>query len=141
MASGWTVVYESDIGVPRPHAAAGKSLLYYHHQIDQVALRLGLAPLSAFFSRDPQEIMRYMRDMGVEPDPANLPEEEWFEPTDGLNTVRGLLEQLRMDCGNLPEASRIIADLEMIEQSLLPALERGVRFHLGRQLEVPERAE
>jgi|DewCreStandDraft_4_1066084.scaffolds.fasta_scaffold123532_2 hypothetical protein len=139
MASGWTVVYEIDVGAPRLGSAAGKSLLYYHHQIDELARQLGLVPLSAFFSRDPGDILRYMREMGVEPDPANLPDEEWFEPTEGLATVRGLLVHLQTHTTDLPEPARIVADLQLVEQSLLLAIDHGVRFHLGRQLEIPER--
>lgn len=139
MAAGWTVVYESDVPAPSYGPTAGKSLLYYHHQIDELARHLGLTPLSAFFSRNPQDIIRYMQDLGVEPDPAMLPDEEWFDPSEGLVTVRGLLVQLRADVGDIPEPARVISDLEMIEKALLIAVDRGVRFHLGRALHLPER--
>ncbi len=138
MAAGWTVIYESAIASPTLGATAGKSLLYYHHQIDELARRLGLTPLSGFFSRDPQSILRYMRDLGVEAHPASLPEEEWFDPADGLNTVRGLLVQLRIDASDVPEPARVIADLEVVERALVVAADQGVRFHLGRELHRPD---
>ena len=138
MAAGWSVVLESDLVGAAVPAGAGKSLLYFHRQIDAVAERLGVSPLSGFFSRDPRAIVDYLRQQGVEPDMDALPDEEWYEPAEGLATVRGLLAHLRIEPDDVPEPVRIIADLEEIERALAAAAESGVRFHLGRELPIHE---
>jgi hypothetical protein len=134
MAAGWSVVLEA-------HAAAeakgGKALLYYQRQIDELAERLGLEALSHFFSRDPQAIAEYLRSLGREPDMDALPDEEWYEPADGLATVQGLLTHLQSEPNDVPEPGRIIADLEVVAAALTAARDVGSRFHLGRELSNP----
>src|SRR5258708_29988766 len=97
MAGGWHVLLESDLPGVTISTDAGKALLYYHHQIDTLATELGVAPLSAFFRPDRAGVVAFLRSQGVEPDEDDLPEEDWFEPYDGLLTVRALLERLRDD--------------------------------------------
>jgi len=139
MAAGWTVILEEGRAAASD-ARGGKALLYYQRQIDNLASDLGLTALSTFFSRDPRAIADYLRDQGVEPDMDELPDEEWFEPEDGLATIRGLLAALRDDPSAAPEPTKIIADLEGIERALESA--GGVRFHLGRELaKLSERAD
>jgi hypothetical protein len=136
MAAGWSVVLENRSAAV--DAKGGKALLYYHRQIDELAERLGLEPLSHFFSRDPQAIAAYMRSLGVEPNMDALPEEEWFDAAEGLATVRGLLAHLREEPNDVPEPGRIIADLEIVVVALAAAEQTGSRFHLGRELTPPE---
>src|SRR5262245_49463349 len=138
MAAGWSVVLENR-AAPAVDAKGGKALLYYHRQIDELAERLGLTPLSDFFSRDPQAIATYMRTLGIDPDLDALPEEEWFEVGEGLTTVRGLLAHLREEPNDVPEPTKIIADLEIVVAALAAAEQAGTRFHLGRELTPPER--
>lgn len=136
MAAGWSVVLENaTVG----EAKGGKALLYYQRQIDELAERLGLEPLSHFFSRDPQAIAAYLRGLGAEPDMDALPDEEWFEPAEGLATVQALLAHLQNEPNDVPEPGRIIADLEVVAAALMAAQDAGSRFHLGRELAPPER--
>jgi hypothetical protein len=114
--------------------SGGKALLYYHRQIDDLAERLELIAPSRFFSRSPGDIAEYLRSQGFERSLDELPEEEWFDPADGLRSVRGILEELRISPSAAPEPNRIIADLEEIERALVLAEAQGIRFHLGREL-------
>jgi hypothetical protein len=139
MAAGWSVILEGEVPGIAPAAGSGKSLLYFQRQIDDLAKRLKLSPLSGFFSRSRADILAYLQDAGVERDPESVPDEQWFDPADGLATVRGLLDSLREDPTSVPDPVKIIADLEQIESALVGAAESGVRFHLGRQLAQPER--
>jgi len=138
MAAGWSVVLENQAAAA-VDAKGGKALLYYHRQIDDLAERLGLTPLSDFFSRDPQAIATYMRTLGIEPDLDALADEEWFEAADGLATVRGLLAHLREEPNAVPEPAKVLADLEIVVAALAAAEQAGTRFHLGRELSPPER--
>ena len=133
MSQGWRVVLEQEISGIDP-SGGGKALLYYHRQIDELAERLELTPPSRFFSRSPGDIAEYLRSQGFERSLDELPEEEWFDPADALRSVRGLLEALRLTPSAAPEPARIVADLEQIEQALVLAEARGIRFHLGREL-------
>lgn len=134
MAGGWHVLLESDLPDVHPSPDAGKALLYYHHQIDDLATDVGVTPLSAFFRPDRAGVAAFLRSQGVEPDEDALPEEDWFEAYDGLVTVRGLLDRLRADSGAVPQGEKVVADLEEIEGALVPADVAGVRFRLTRVL-------
>ena len=134
MAGGWHVLLESDLPGVTPSPDAGKALLYYHHQIDDLATDLGVTPLSAFFRPDRAGVAAFLRSQGVEPDEDALPEEDWFEAYEGLLTVRGLLERLRENAAAVPQGEKVVADLEEIERALVPAEIAGVRFRLTRIL-------
>jgi hypothetical protein len=134
MSNGWCVILEREIDGVTVASTAGRSLLYYQRQIDELAEKLGLTPISTFFSRDPNEIADYLRRQGVEPDMDQLPDEEWFEAIEGLATVSGLLNHLRADTAGVPEPGKIIADLDLVQQTLAIAAEQSTRFHLGRVL-------
>ena len=134
MAGGWHVLLESDLPGVEISADTGKALLYYHHQIDELAAELGVAPLSGFFRPDRAGVAAFLRSQGVESDDDALPDEDWFEAFDGLVTVRGLLERLREDASAVPQGEKVIADLEEIERALVPAEIAGVRFRLTRNL-------
>ncbi|MFL5342061.1 MAG: hypothetical protein ACJ8F7_18100 [Gemmataceae bacterium] len=134
MAGGWYVLLERDLPGVEVSTDGGRALLYFHHHIDELAARLELPLLSGFFCPDRAGVLDYLRAQGVEPDPEMLPEEEWFEPADGLLTVRRLLGHLRDEPAALPSRDKIAADLEEVERILTPADRDGVRFRLSRKL-------
>ncbi len=134
MSHGWRVVLQQETAGVEVSAEAGRSLLYYHRQIDELAEQLELAALSRFFSRSPADVAEYLRSQGFERNVDELPEEEWFDPADGLRTIRGLLEHLRVTPSAAPQSDKIIADLEEIERTLIVAEAGAVPFHLGREL-------
>lgn len=135
MASGWRVVLQKEVPADQT-ADTGKALLYYQRQIDELAERLELIPLSRFFSRSPDDIAAYLRTQGVEPNLEDLPEEEWYDAADGLRTARGLLEALGAAPRSVPQPEKIVADLQEIERVLVAAERKRIRFHLGRELPV-----
>jgi len=139
--SGWYVLLERELPGSGSPPESGKALLYFHHQIDELAERLELPALSGFFCPERSEILAYLRDQGVTRDEDGLPDEEWFEAADGLVTVRGLLARLRLDPSGVPQAQKIIADLEVVERALVAAKAHGIRFHLSRKLPTGQRPE
>jgi hypothetical protein len=136
MASGWRVVLQQELPGELAAADTGKALLYYQRQIDELAERLELLPLSRFFSRSPHDIAAYLRTQGVEPNLDDLPEEVWHDAADGLRTVRALLTALGQGPGSLPQPEKIVADLRVVERILVVAEREAIRFHLGRELPV-----
>src|SRR5437870_1715057 len=133
MAGGWYVLLQRELADLEVSTGGGRALLYFHRQIDDLAMRLGLAPLSGFFRPDRAGVLEYLRGQGVEPDPESLPDEDWFEPSEGLATIRGLLAHLRGDVQAVPSGEKVIGDLEEIERVLDPAERDGVRFRLSRK--------
>jgi hypothetical protein len=112
----------------------GKALAWYQLRLDTRARRLGLKPLSDFLSMDAEQAADLMAEFGpAEGQDVGLPEEEWFDAADGLETVRGLLSYFhdnpralqRVEC---PEA--LLDDLVEAEKILVEARHHGVRFHL-----------
>ncbi|HEY1380853.1 MAG TPA: hypothetical protein VGF55_28890 [Gemmataceae bacterium] len=135
MGAGWYVALEEEVpgvGGALPHT--GKALLFAQHHLEEIARRLGLPPLKAFFSSDPAAIAAYLHEQGIEADPEELAAEEWHDPADALPTVRRLMESLKDPPVGLGQVERVRADLAAMEAVLVAADEAGVRFHIATGL-------
>ncbi|MGH7135767.1 MAG: hypothetical protein ACREHD_08510 [Pirellulales bacterium] len=60
-----------------------------------------------------------------------LPPEEWFEASEGLQTVQRLLAFLRTTQDRIAKPEGVVGELEELEQILKAAEQAGVRFHLS----------
>jgi hypothetical protein len=138
MAGGWHVRLERDLPGVEIATGSGVALLYRQRQIDELAERLRLLPLSRFFSTNPDAVSAYLAEQGLNPAEFDLPDEEWYDPADGLETVRGLLVAIRTEPESIPKSDKIVLDLEGIEQVLTLAAMHNVRFHLARELSPPQ---
>src|SRR5262245_56249637 len=138
MAGGWHVRLERDVPGVETSSDSGLMLLYLQRQIDELAERHRLRKLSAFFSADPAAVSAYLAEQGLDPSQYDLPDEEWHEATEGLETVRGLLDAIRAKPDAVPKGERVLAELEAVEQALAAAAVQDVRFHLARRLTPPE---
>ena len=96
----------------------GKSLSKGMDSLDEAARRLGLRPLSGFFSIDPEQAAEFA---GMDVSEVKLPPLQQFSSEDGLTTVRAL-----MAC---PEARIAIEDLKDCERILSVAAQHGVGWH------------
>src|SRR5579864_989898 len=134
MAGGWHVRLERDLPGVEIATGSGVTLLYLQRQIDELAERLELQPLSRFFSTNPEAVSTYLAEQGLNPAEFDLPDEEWYDPADALETIRGLLTAIRAEPESIPKGDRIVSDLEGIEQVLALAAQQDVRFHLAREL-------
>ena len=134
VGAGWYVALEGSEShsVALPHR--GKALLFAQFQLEEIADELGLPALKAFFSSDPAAMADYFRRQGLEPDPDALPDEEWFDATDALPTVRALLARLQGDPRAVPQGEKVTADLRAMERALADAAARAVRFHIATRL-------
>jgi hypothetical protein len=119
------VALERDVPGIDASAVCGKFLSRAQKQLDAIARRQALTPLEDFVSMDPQEVADLF---GAIPEGLT---EQWFEPSEGLKTVRGLLNYLRQDPSGIRNAREVCADLEATERVLAAAREQGVRFHLA----------
>ena len=138
MAGGWHVRLERSLPDVEISTTSGLTLLYLQRQIDELAERLELRRLSRFFSADPDAVSAYLAEQGLDPSQYDLPDEEWFDAADGLETVRGLLDAIRAEPESVPKSDKVLSDLEAVEQVLASAALADVRFHLARHLTSPE---
>ncbi len=135
MGAGWYVALEQEVpgvGGVLPHN--GKALLFAQHHLEEIARRLELPPLKAFFSSDPTAVAAYLREQGIEADADELAAEEWYDAADALPTVRQLLAALAEPPVGLGQVERVRADLAAMEAVLVSAEGLGVRFHIATGL-------
>jgi hypothetical protein len=99
----------------------GKSLSQHVEALDAAATKLGVKPLSEFFSMSTDELADILGD--EMPGESKLPPLEQFSARDGLATVNALLAY--------PPAhvDHVVEDLKECERILKAAAEHGVGWH------------
>jgi hypothetical protein len=130
MGLGWHVALQSPIPGVNPADVDGKALIHRQHDLDELARRVGVEPLSHFVSANPETLAGYLTQQGLDPGEYSLPEEEWFAAAEGLKTIRGLLAELSSRPDAVLDSYRILRDLEAIERILQAASQAQVAFHL-----------
>ena len=107
----------------------GKALGHADEEVLEALCRdLGVAPLSRFLSQDPEELADYLEDAATET--GDLPEEQWFSASDGLSTVRALVNRLESRPDVLARSAEILEDLREFETALSVLEAEGIRWHL-----------
>jgi hypothetical protein len=100
-----------------PTVVDGKCLARVFDKLTILAQQLKVTPLEGF--------------LGGVPDIDLDIEEIWFEPLDGLNTVRALLDHLEQTPNIYRSQDGIISDLLGLKDVLETAQQRKVRWHLA----------
>lgn len=135
MGAGWYIALEPEVpnlGGLLPHN--GRALLFAQHQLEEIARRLDLPPLKAFFSSDPAAVVNYLNEQGITADPDELAAEEWFAPAAALPSVRQLLRSLAEPPPGMAQVERVCADLAAMETILVAADAAAVHFHIATGL-------
>jgi hypothetical protein len=135
MGAGWYVALDREIpgvGGVLPHN--GRALLFAQHHLEEIARRLELPPLKAYFSSNPAAVAAYLAEQGISTDADELAAENWLEPAEALPTIRQLLESLTDPPAGLSQIEKVRADLAAMEVILLAADAAGVRFHIATGL-------
>ena len=101
----------------------GKSLSRHIESLDGAARKLGVRPLSEFFSISPEQAAEFMEGEGVDAGEIELPPLQQFSAQEGLTTVRALLLH--------PEAhaDHVAEDLRECGRILGVAAQHGVGWH------------
>ena len=101
--------------------------------LERLAESLGVTPLLQFFSAD-ENSMCLLLEQGAG-DPAwarHLPEPQWFEPKDGLVTIKALMEFLSSTPVSFgSETLPVLSELREYERVLQKAAKYKVRWHLA----------
>ncbi len=136
MAQAFVVTLERDL----PDAAAsaayakarnGKALFRESDRLDAVARRRGATPPTALLSEDPAALRAEMEAQGFDPSKMRIPPELWFDPAEGLRTVRALAEHVATLPNDFKQPSPILRDLKAVEALRVAAEAAGVKFHLS----------
>lgn len=134
---------------PTPDYEAGIDFRYICEQaeaLDDLADELNLIPLTEFMSLEAELIgldSQWDEEQGDEDfeegeegieSISDIMEdedalEEWFEPSEGLTTVRGLIKALTEDPSSVPESGNILEELAILEKALISASEKKWRWN------------
>jgi hypothetical protein len=111
----------------------GSSLAQHEDAVERLTLRLGVRPLIEFFSADENSMALLIEEGGGNPDLLQkLPPTQWYPASDGVATVKALVQSLREEPQQLgPEGPLVLAELEEYARVLKKTEERGLRWHLA----------
>ena len=109
----------------------GKALSRATAELETLAQALQVTPLMSFFSVNPEELLAEVEGLGAELPNAALPAEEWFSATDGLATVRTLLQHVDANPDSVPSGPEVANELTGFAHLLEQAERIGVRWHLA----------
>jgi hypothetical protein len=111
----------------------GKSLAHIPGRVlDRICRQAGVRPLTEFLSSGPEEDAEFFEEEGIDPPPGGFPPVQWFEPADGLRTVRGLLTRVSelAAVADRGYGKGVEEDLRQYEEVLVGLEQAGVRWHL-----------
>lgn len=111
----------------------GHALARNEDALERLAESLHVDPLLEYFSAD-ENSMCLLLDQGAgDPDWAqNLPAPQWFDPADGLVTIRALIRYLIASPVCLgSETSRVLNELREYERVLEKTRKRNLRWQLA----------
>jgi hypothetical protein len=102
------------------------ALSKHSDKLETLAKQADVTPLLNFFSADPEEMAGLLGEHGAG---AKIPEEKWFSPEDGLQTIGALLQSL----ANTPstEGATLEVELKEFQRVLQAARSRNIRWHLA----------
>ena len=101
----------------------GKGLSGHMESLDEAARKLGVRPLSEFFSADPEQLAEFMEGEGVDVGDVAPPAPQQFSAHDGLATIRALAAHA------IAGADGVEQDLRDCERNLSAAAQHGVNWH------------
>lgn len=111
----------------------GHALARNEDALEQLAERLHVAPLLEFFSAD-ENSMALLRDEGAGNTEFDrpMPQPQWYDATDGLLTVRTLIDFLDLTPAALgSETQTALCELRDYERVLHKTAQHGLRWHLA----------
>ena len=111
----------------------GHALARNEDSLEQLADSLRVAPLLQFFSADENSMCVLLEQGAGDPEWArHLPEPQWFDPVEGLVTVRALIRFLVDSPVSLgSETLPILTELREYERVLEKTRKYKLRWHLA----------
>ena len=111
----------------------GHALARNEDALERLAESLGVAPLLQFFSADENSMCVLLEQGAGDPDWAHhLPDPQWFDPADGLTSIRAMIEFLCKSPTVLgSETQPVLIELREYEMVLSKTLRYNLRWHLA----------
>ena len=111
----------------------GRALARHEDAVEKLALSLGVRPLIEFFSADENSMLLLIEEgAGNQELIKRLPPPQWYFGSEGLETVRALIEALRDEPQKLgSEGGQVLEELEGYARVLVKTEEHGLRWHLA----------
>lgn len=116
--------------------AEGRMLSQFAEKLENACLSSGITPLFEFFSQDPEELGDFMaaeaelQGEEEELEEFEIPEEEWFEPAEGLKTLAFLKEHLTQNPDYLTNSHETLAEITAWQAILEAAQRHNIKWHL-----------
>jgi hypothetical protein len=111
----------------------GHALARNEDTLERLAERLKVRPLLEFFSADENSMALLLEQGAGNPEWAqHLQQPQWFDPTEGLITVRALRDFFRTVPAALgSETAQVVSELREFERVLRKTTERDLSWHLA----------
>ena len=113
-------------------SGTGKALARESDRLDSAARRKSVEPLTSLLSESQAVLRAQMEADGFDPSKMRLPPETWFNPADGLKTIRALADFVGTNLNDFKQPNPILRDLKAAEALLVAADAAGVRFHFTK---------
>ena len=124
-----------DLPGSAPPETDGKLLAKAIDTLDRAARKLGVRPLSDFYSVSKKQALAEFRD-----DADDLTDEEWealaddhvwWPASEGVASVTALLRWAAENGSKLHRPEDVVADLELFHSALAAAARENIDFHIG----------
>ena len=112
----------------------GKALAENADNLEELAKDRGVMSLEDFMGMGgEEEVEEYYEedDDDEEAPPPEPPDQTWFDPAEGLETVASLIEGVRDNPDDYKDPESLLEDLENLQEILEKALDLGARWHLS----------
>ncbi|MDR3751888.1 MAG: hypothetical protein P4K94_10425 [Terracidiphilus sp.] len=111
----------------------GHAMARNEDALEKLADRLHVNPLLEFFSADENSMALLLEQGAGNPDWArHLPQPQWFDASDGLLTVRALIDFLSTSPAALgSETQPVLTELREYERVLRKTSLHGLRWHIA----------
>lgn len=109
------------------HFVDGKALGHSNEKaLKKLCEKLGVRPLMEFLGQDPAEFGEFSEDVAGE-----VAGVQWFDSSEGLATIRALLQYLAKNPKAMQNSSALVEDLHAYETVLARFEAEKVRWHLA----------
>jgi hypothetical protein len=109
----------------------GRALSRAEEGLRRLAERLGVTPLMSFFSMDPDEMLAEAREFNTGVTADTVPAEQWFPASEGLRTVRALIEYIDAHPTTVIGGPEVANELAGFVHVLEEAEKHRIRWHLA----------
>ena len=134
MALAITVTLDKEIPELAEYAKAksGKAIARELEKIDFAARCVKVTQISEMISESQAALAEQMRESGMDPSKMRLPPEIFCTASDGLKTIRALIEYVSGHLNDFKQPNPILRDLKSAEALLTSAESGGAKFHFTK---------